>query len=142
MVGTTPDFVQELETGKYDHLKDKPIVTYCTGGIRCEVLSMVMKNRGFKEVYQIEGGIVRYGEKFRDSSLWEGSLYIFDQRLKMDFSKSVSILGTCDYCSQPTNQFHNCFDNNCRKRTLVCTECELSVEAISCPDCRAITATR
>ena len=96
MVGTTPNFVQELESGKYDHLKDKPIVTYCTGGIRCEVLSMVMKNRGFKEVYQIEGGIVRYGEKFRDGGLWEGSLYIFDQRLKMDFSKSVSILGTCD----------------------------------------------
>ena len=61
-VKTTPSFVAELETGKYDYLKDKPIITYCTGGIRCEVLSMVMKNRGFKEVYQIAGGIVRYGE--------------------------------------------------------------------------------
>jgi UPF0176 protein len=142
MVGTTPDFVQELETGKYDHLKDKPIVTYCTGGIRCEVLSMVMKNRGFKEVYQIEGGIVRYGEKFRDGGLWEGSLYVFDQRLKMDFSKSVSVLGVCDYCSQPTNQFHNCHDNNCRKRTLVCADCEASVEAISCLDCRTVAASR
>ena len=54
---TTPDFVRELESGKYDHLKDKPIVSYCTGGIRCEILSVIMKNRGFKEVYQIEGGI-------------------------------------------------------------------------------------
>ena len=50
----------EIESGKYDHLKEKPIVTYCTGGIRCEILSAVMKNRGFNEVYQIEGGIVRY----------------------------------------------------------------------------------
>ena len=54
---TTRDFVNEIESGKYDHLKEKPIITYCTGGIRCEVLSAVMKTRGFKEVYQIDGGI-------------------------------------------------------------------------------------
>ena len=54
-VETSRDFVNEIESGKYDHLKDKPVVTYCTGGIRCEVLSAVMKNRGFKEVYQIDG---------------------------------------------------------------------------------------
>jgi len=61
-VVTSRDFVAEIESGKYDHLKDKPIVTYCTGGIRCEILSAVMKSRGFSEVYQIDGGIVRYGE--------------------------------------------------------------------------------
>lgn len=58
-VVTSHDFVNEIESGKYDHLKEKPIVTYCTGGIRCEILSAVMVNRGFKEVYQIKGGIVR-----------------------------------------------------------------------------------
>jgi UPF0176 protein len=52
-VDTSRDFVREIESGKYDHLKDKPVVTYCTGGIRCEILSVVMKNRGFKEVYQM-----------------------------------------------------------------------------------------
>jgi UPF0176 protein len=140
MVGTTPDFVEELESGKYDHLKNKPIITYCTGGIRCEVLSLVMKNRGFSEVYQIEGGIVRYGEKFCDNGLWEGSLYIFDQRLKMDFSNSASVLGQCDYCSQPTNQFHNCHDNNCHKRTLVCADCEDIEDVIACATCRTTAA--
>ena len=75
-VQTTHDFVSEIESGKYDHLKNKPIVTYCTGGIRCEVLSVAMKNRGFQEVYQIKGGIVRYGEKYGDKGLWEGSLYV------------------------------------------------------------------
>jgi UPF0176 protein len=59
-VTSSQQFVAEIESGKYDHLKDKPIVTYCTGGIRCEILSVVMKNRGFNEVYQIDGGIVRY----------------------------------------------------------------------------------
>jgi UPF0176 protein len=137
-VATTPGFVRELESGKYDHLKDKPIVTYCTGGIRCEVLSMVMKNRGFREVYQIDGGIVRYGEHFRDSGLWEGSLYVFDQRLKVDFSPDAKILGTCDYCSAPTNQFHNCVHSLCRKRTLACMACEETRQPITCSDCREV----
>src|SRR5699024_7856045 len=64
---TTRDFIAEIESGKYDDLKDKPVVTYCTGGIRCEVLSVLMKNRGFEEVYQLDGGIVRYGETFGSS---------------------------------------------------------------------------
>ncbi|MFM7873253.1 MAG: rhodanese-related sulfurtransferase, partial [Actinomycetota bacterium] len=51
-VKTTKDFIGEIESGKFDHLKTKPIVTYCTGGIRCEILSSVMKKRGFEEVYQ------------------------------------------------------------------------------------------
>ncbi|BDZ54581.1 hypothetical protein GCM10025870_16540 [Agromyces marinus] len=70
---TTRDFVGLLDSGAYDHLKGRPVVTYCTGGIRCEVLSSLMASRGFGEVYQLEGGIVRYGERFGDSGLWEGS---------------------------------------------------------------------
>jgi len=79
-VNNSNEFIREIESGKYDYLKDKPIVTYCTGGIRCEILSVVMKNRGFQEVYQIDGGIIKYGEKFADKGLWEGSLYTFDSR--------------------------------------------------------------
>ena len=135
-VETTPDFVAEIESGKYDHLKDKPIISYCTGGIRCEVLSVIMKNRGFKEVYQIDGGIVRYGEEFRDKGLWEGSLYVFDRRLKMEFSDQAKVLGTCDLCSAPTAQFHNCSNLACHKLTLVCGACEAASPTISCEDCR------
>ncbi|MEO6201428.1 MAG: rhodanese-related sulfurtransferase, partial [Cryobacterium sp.] len=65
-VSNTRELVAELDSGKYDHLKDKPVVTYCTGGIRCEVLSGLMKSRGFGEVYQLDGGVVRYGETFGD----------------------------------------------------------------------------
>ncbi|MGA0410999.1 MAG: rhodanese-related sulfurtransferase, partial [Candidatus Nanopelagicaceae bacterium] len=95
-VKTTKDFVAEIESGKFDHLKKKPIVTYCTGGIRCEILSTVMKKRGFEEVYQIAGGIVRYGEKFADKGYWEGSLYTFDGRMTVDFSDDTKIIGECD----------------------------------------------
>ena len=120
---TTRDFIAELESGKYDHIKDKPIITYCTGGVRCEVLSVIMKNRGFKEIYQIEGGIVRYGEKYRDRGLWEGSLYVFDARLNLEFSPSASVIGECDYCQSPTSHFHNCELSDCRKRILLCESC-------------------
>jgi UPF0176 protein len=120
---STRDFIAELESGKYDHIKDKPIITYCTGGIRCEVLSLIMKNRGFKEIYQMEGGIVRYGEKYRDRGLWEGSLYVFDARLNLEFSPSASVIGECDYCQSATSQFHNCELSDCRKRILLCDSC-------------------
>lgn len=132
---TTPDFVRELESGKYDHLKDKPIVSYCTGGIRCEILSVIMKNRGFKEVYQIEGGIVRYAEQFRDRGLWEGSLYVFDKRLKLEYGKEEVLLGECDYCNGPTNDFYNCRNLVCRTRILVCDNCKTDDEP-QCADCR------
>ncbi|GBL21966.1 UPF0176 protein jk0240 [Acidimicrobiaceae bacterium] len=137
---TTPDFVSELESGKYDHLKDKPIVTYCTGGIRCEVLSVLMKNRGFNEVYQLEGGIVRYGEEFADSSLWEGSLYVFDKRLKIDFSENPQVLGKCDYCGSSTNEFHDCANLDCRCLFLVCHDCAEKTSRIICPSCLATTS--
>ena len=122
-VATTRDFVSELESGKYDHLKDKPIVTYCTGGIRCEVLSSVMKNRGFEEVYQIEGGIVRYGEKFGDSGLWEGSLYIFDDRMSVEFSSEAKVIGECDDCGAPTKNFYNRDVDGKRILSLLCDTC-------------------
>jgi UPF0176 protein len=133
---TTPDFIAELESGKYDHLKDKPVITYCTGGIRCEVLSVLMKNRGFREVYQIEGGIVRYGEKYRNRGLWAGSLYVFDGRLVTDFGEGAEVLGSCDYCGEPTNSFHNCEVNTCRRRVLVCDHCEAAVSPARCTACR------
>jgi UPF0176 protein len=63
---TSRDFIAELESDKYDDIKDKKIVTYCTGGIRCEVISAMMKKRGFKDVYQMDGGIVKYGEAYGD----------------------------------------------------------------------------
>ena len=135
-ISTTPDFVKELESGKFDHLKEKPVVTYCTGGIRCEVLSVIMKNRGFKEVYQIDGGIVRYGETFRNKGLWEGSLYVFDKRLKLEFADDYTVIGSCQSCGTSENHFYNCDVSTCRTRILLCDSCiEASGRSILCPDC-------
>ena len=133
-VQTTHDFVAELESGKYDHLKDKPIVTYCTGGIRCEILSAVMLNRGFKEVYQIQGGIVRYGEKYRDKGLWEGSLYVFDKRMTHNFSDEALTIGECENCSGPTSSFRNCQGAGCKDLVLLCDSCFTDPANLKCSD--------
>jgi UPF0176 protein len=131
-VQTSHDFIKELESGKYDHLKDKPIVTYCTGGIRCEILSAVMLNRGFKEVYQIEGGIVRYGERFRDKGLWEGALYVFDGRMNINFSDEAKVIGECEACGGATNDFRNCTNLGCKDLVLLCDTCATDSANLEC----------
>lgn len=121
---TTRDFVDLLDSGVYDDLKGKPVVTYCTGGIRCEVLSSLMTARGFGEVYQLEGGIVRYGEKFGDDGLWDGSLYVFDGRGSVDFSDHARVIGRCAGCGAATKRTANCPDLSCRAQFVVCDDCD------------------
>lgn len=125
---TTRDFVELLDSGAYDDLKGKPVVTYCTGGIRCEVLSSLMSARGFGEVYQLDGGIVRYGERFGDDGLWEGSLYVFDKRGSVDFSDHAAVIGECVGCGAQTKRTANCPDPSCREQFVVCEACN----AVSC----------
>jgi UPF0176 protein len=134
-VRTTRDFAAVLDSGRYDHLKHKAVVTYCTGGVRCEVLSALMIRRGFREVYQLDGGIVRYGETFGDDGLWEGSLYLFDARMHHEFSDHSKVLGACERCGAPTSQYHNCAILACRKLILLCAACELDNVSTNCaPD--------
>ena len=128
-VETTRDFIAEFETGKFDYLKNRPIVAYCTGGVRCEVLSAVMKSRGFEEVYQIQGGIVRYGEQFGDDGLWDGSLYIFDNRMSMDFSDHTKVIGTCDDCAAPAKHFYDRHNIRGRVPFLLCESCAIATSA-------------
>lgn len=121
---TTRDFIKEIESEKYNDIKDKPIVTYCTGGIRCEALSALMKNRGFKEVYQIDGGIVKYGEKYGDEGFWEGNLYIFDDRMTQKFSENAKDIGECTHCKAKTSNYENCANKSCNKLVLICENCK------------------
>lgn len=123
-VETTRDFVRLLDSGEFDDLKGKPVVTYCTGGIRCEVLSSLMTARGFGEVYQLDGGIVRYGERFGDEGLWEGSLYVFDKRGSVDFSDHAAVIGACVACGTATKRTANCPDASCRRQFVVCETCD------------------
>ena len=136
-VRTTRDFIEEIDSGKFDHLKDRPVVTYCTGGVRCEVLSALMRKRGFEEVYQVAGGIVRYAEARGAEGLWEGSLYVFDERRHVEFADGARPLGSCVVCSAPAARYENCGDASCRTLRLACAECTPAVTAGRCEVCVA-----
>jgi UPF0176 protein len=103
--------------------KDKPILTYCTGDIRCEYLSAYMKHKGFDEVYHLDGGIVKYGQEFGDDGLWEGKCYVFDKRLNVAFSESSKDIGACVHCRSNTSNHENCANKTCNRLVLVCTNC-------------------
>lgn len=103
--------------------KDKPVLTYCTGDIRCEYLSAYMKHKGFKDVYHLDGGIVKYGEQFGDDGLWEGKCYVFDKRQKLAFSDESKEIGTCIHCGNPTSNQVNCADPACNRQFVVCRYC-------------------
>lgn len=128
-VATTREFVAALDSGQYDHLKSRPVVTYCTGGVRCEVLSSLMIARGFEEVYQLDGGIVRYAERFGNSGLWQGSLYVFDGRESVTFGAEPAVLGRCGGCGAPESRMQNCADPHCRVRIVRCAGCAESSDA-------------
>lgn len=128
---TTRDFLNDLEGDKYNDIKDKPVVTYCTGGVRCEVLSMLMKKRGFRDVYQIDGGIVKYGEAYKDDGLWEGSLYVFDGRMGTKFSDKAADIGICVHCGGKTSNYENCANLPCNNLVLICDDCKTSKETCS-----------
>jgi UPF0176 protein len=130
-VAHTRDFPKELEDPKYDAIKDKPVVTYCTGGIRCEVLSALMKHRGFKEVYQIDGGIAKYGEAYGDDGLWEGKLYVFDNRMNVGFSEDAKDIGVCVHCGKETSNYENCAVKSCNNLVLICEYCKTNTDVCS-----------
>lgn len=132
-VRTTREFIAQLDDGTYDALKDRPVVTYCTGGIRCEILTALMKERGFDDVYQLDGGIARYGEVYGDRGLWRGSMYVFDGRMTVDFSDSPTVIGRCVHCDAATSRMQNCELGSCRLQIIVCADCAAAGRD-ACPD--------
>lgn len=121
-VATSRDFIKDIEEGEISKYKDRPIVTYCTGGIRCEILSVLMRHRGYKEVYQLDGGIVKYGEKFGDDGYWEGKLFVFDDRMQMGFSDKAEDIAECEQCGAKTSNLVNS-TNIRRKLHVLCEDC-------------------
>lgn len=102
------------ELPKYEHLKDKKVLLYCTGGIRCEKASALFLREGFREVYQLEGGIARYAEKV-GTDHWKGELFVFDKRMTVPLSDQASqnTPGQCVHSGKPSNHIRNCNNLAC-----------------------------
>lgn len=114
---------KELE--KMDDLKDKKIVVYCTGGIRCEKLTPLMKEKGFNNVFQLRGGIINYVKEFPGQE-FEGDLFVFDDRL-VSKTGSKEKLGNCLICDKKTNKCTDCYNLDCDRLFVCCGECRIEM---------------
>lgn len=111
--------------------KDRKILIYCTGGIRCEKGLLELERQGFSDVYQLKGGILNYLEKFPDGK-FEGECFVFDDRVAVD--KNLAPTKTyhlCVHCSQPATERLEC--RNCGESAFVCGECrDGAPDKVSC----------
>lgn len=107
-----------------NHLKDKTVLTVCTGGVRCEKASGYLVKQGFEDVYQLDGGIVTYMEKY-PSKDFLGSLYVFDGRLTMNFDtpETHKVVGKCSKCGNLSENYINCANLSCHAHVICCAGC-------------------
>lgn len=104
--------------------KEETILSVCTGGVRCEKGSAVLKKHGFKNVYQLHGGMATYMEQF-PNQFFKGSLYVFDGRVTTTFDdpdKHV-VVGRCALCKEPSERYVNCADDACHNHIIACLNC-------------------
>ena len=115
------DFPQKInELAQY---KDKKILTYCTGGIKCEKASALLLKEGFKDVYQLHGGIIKYGKEAGGKD-FEGKCYVFDNRVAVEVnSVNPVVISTCYNCGKTTPKMINCANPECNEHFTQCDDC-------------------
>lgn len=105
----------------------KKIVTYCTGGIRCEPATAMLLAHGFDadNIYQLDGGIVKYAEKYGNEGFYEGKCYVFDERIAVpvNTSETAVIVGKCHHCSATEDTYRNCANKFCNLHFVACDSC-------------------
>lgn len=118
------DFTQYAqELGQRVDKEKTKVLMYCTGGIRCEIYSALLKDLGFSNVYQLEGGVIRYGKE-EGTALWKGKLFVFDDRLAVDIGEEASPPIThCKECHGATDCYFNCANMDCNAFFLSCEPC-------------------
>lgn len=122
-----------------DQFKDKQVLMFCTGGIRCERASAYLKSKGVtKEIYQIQGGIHRYIEQYPDG-FFRGKNYVFDARITV--KANDDILTNCTYCPTPCDDYTNCINASCNKQFTICAACMAHHGSICSDTCRSLVAT-
>ena len=119
--------------------QDKPIIMYCTGGIRCEKASAYMLHKGFKEVYHVEGGIINYVRQAQEEGLdikFKGKNFVFDNRLGERITPDV--LATCHQCGAPADTHTNCANNGCHLLFIQCPACATRYEGCCSEECQQV----
>jgi UPF0176 protein len=127
-----PQYVDRLES-----LKDKTVLMYCTGGIRCEKASALFRSKGFNSVFQLHGGIAAYQEQFGNDH-WQGECFVFDQRMTVRVEEGLVQIGRCAHTGRATSRFVNCLHDPCHKLFILSAEAESENRDFKlCPECLA-----
>ncbi len=122
-----------------EEYKDKNIMMYCTGGIRCEKASAWYKHRGYQNVYQLDGGIIKYAHEVQDEDLdakYRGKNFVFDDRLGERISNEV--IAHCHQCGSPCDEHTNCANDGCNLLFIQCPDCKKKMENSCSDECKEI----
>ena len=120
---TFREFAQYVEELKASTDLETPILTACTGGIRCEFYTPILKKAGFKNVYQLHGGIIHYGQTVGNDH-WLGKLFVFDDRMTVPLAEGATeVIGSCHHCQGAIESYYNCANMDCNELFLCCHGC-------------------
>ncbi|MDP4008314.1 MAG: rhodanese-related sulfurtransferase [Candidatus Peregrinibacteria bacterium] len=142
----TPDcdtFAEELPmvVDELKSQKDKKVMLYCTGGIRCEKASAYLKSEGFEKVHQLNGGIINYKRQIESQGLpskFKGKNFVFDDRLSERITDDI--LSNCHQCELPCDEHTNCLNDDCHLLFIQCDDCAQKYEGCCTPKCMEIAA--
>ena len=138
-VDTFRDSLDIIEKDLADYKEDKKLVMYCTGGIRCEKASAYYKHKGFKQVYQLEGGIIDYARQVKKKGLdnkFLGKNFVFDHRRGERISEDI--IAQCHQCGKPCDTHVNCANEACHLLFIQCEECASKMDNCCSDDCKKI----
>lgn len=127
-----PEKVKEIK----QKLEGKKILTYCTGGIKCEKASAYLLEQGFDNVYQLHGGIIKYGIEAGGED-FEGKCYVFDNRVAVDVNKvNPKVISQCHVCGKPDDRMVNCSNPVCNLHVPICESCGWELEGACSAECK------
>lgn len=135
-----PKYADDL--AKTKDTKKTKVMMYCTGGIRCEIYSALLKERGFESVYQLDGGVIAYGQQ-EGQKHWKGRLFVFDDRLAVSIDgNQVEPIASCVYCQVPCDIQYNCANMDCNELFVCCSSCIASEKGCCSKDCQSACRVR
>ncbi len=140
-VDTFRDSLDLIEDQLKDHKEDKNLVMYCTGGIRCEKASAYYKHKGFKKVFQMEGGIINYFRQVNEEGLenkFLGKNFVFDERRAERISDDV--ISHCHQCGEPCDVHVNCLNQGCHLLFIQCSSCSEKMNTCCSDECKEVVA--
>lgn len=128
-----PGYAKKLKS-EYNPEKTK-VMMFCTGGIRCEYYSAILRGNGFDDVAQLNGGVIRYGME-EGNKHWKGKLFVFDDRLVVPISEDEhKTVSHCKFCEKPSDVYYNCAHMDCNDLFISCPECALSHKGCCSDSC-------